>query len=522
MCLSSENDSYEDVLRTAEPALRSGSLRDWSKWCEELTKRDPRRVDGFRRLCAVARDAGRLDVATELIRYALARHENIAELHTEAGNLCFEQDQFEAAIGHHRRAVEIAPERSDLHGCLGRAFFKADCLDEAIAQFERALELDGGSAETHHNLGESLFKKMELERAVVHYGKAVALQPASAESNYKLGRALFAQGRFGDAVQFMATANLLCADCPVAQVNEGLARLIVGDFAGGWPKYEWRKHLKDARWPRNGPLWDGRDLRRKTILLVCEQGLGDNIQFIRYAALIKQKGAYIIVSCPPALAPVFVSLKEVDQVVTDPRYLPSFDFVAPLASLPHMLNTRVDTIPADVPYIIPCEAKRTCWRKKLRHVPTPRVGLVWRGNPMHPNDRNRSIAPALFSRFLDVPGVGSVSLQKDATDEEIRELHMGGHFMNAASDLDDFSDTAALLSILDLIVTVDTSVCHLAGALGKRVWTLLPFVPDWRWMSNRDDSPWYPTMRLFRQRHHGEWDAVISTVRGELVRFSET
>ena len=295
-------------------------------------------------------------------------------------------------------------------------------------------------------------------------------------------------------------------------------QLLTGDFDKGWREHEWRWLTGDMK-PHGfkGPLWDGKNLAGRTILLHCEQGLGDSIQFIRYARMVKEKGGRVLLSCPSALARLFTGMEGVDEIFPDVRTLPGYDCHAPLLSLPLHFATTPDTIPAAVPYLRAEAAQVHVWRDRLAPLPGLRVGVAWRGNPIHKNDRNRSMAPALFSGFLDLDSIAVVSLQKDGNADEIAALGARGPFLDAGPMLDDLADTAALMTNLDLVVTVDTSVCHLAGALGVPVWTLLPFAPDWRWLLAREhDSPWYPTMRLFRQPAPDDWQSVTARVRAAL------
>jgi hypothetical protein len=294
-------------------------------------------------------------------------------------------------------------------------------------------------------------------------------------------------------------------------------RLAMGDFATGWQKYEWRWHHKSLDLPRRGlkqPLWLGREnLFGRTILLHAEQGLGDTIQFARYAPLVARRGATVMLDVPPPLEALLASLRDVTLVRSHALPLPVFDYQCPLPSLPLALGTMLETIPAEVPYLSPPADRVEKWRALIGNDTPPRIGLAWAGCPAHKNDRNRSIPLALLRPLLGTPG-GAPAPRFFALQKELREadrpiLEAAPALTQLADQIDDFADTAAIIALLDLVITVDTSVAHLAGALGKPVWILLPFAADWRWMIQRSDSPWYPSARLFRQPAIGDWQSVV-------------
>jgi hypothetical protein len=251
--------------------------------------------------------------------------------------------------------------------------------------------------------------------------------------------------------------------------------------------------------------------------LHCEQGLGDNIQCVRFARLVKEKHGTVLLSCPPSLARLFQDVAGIDGIFPYGRHLPGYDVHAPMMSLPGIFQTTLDTIPADVPYLRSDPAGVAVWTDRLAGYRGFRVGIVWRSGPAHEGYRKRSITAAQFTEFLNIPGLEVVSLQKDGTAGEIETLgNIAGSFFDASPFLDDLSDTASAIANLDLVITVDTAVCHLAGALAVPVWTLIPFAHDWRWLLQREDSPWYPTMRLFGQPKIGDWQSVLARVRHEL------
>jgi hypothetical protein len=314
-----------------------------------------------------------------------------------------------------------------------------------------------------------------------------------------LGNSLHSTGRFDEAISCYERALRADPNHPESHLNYAIALLTRGDLRAGFEHYEWRWRCKAYRSHRREfaqPMWDGADLRGRTILLHTEQGFGDAIQFVRYAPLVASRGAgRVILECRPELMLLLSRVEGVDRVVARKQPIDEpFDCHAPLLSLPRIFGTTLETIPARVPYLSP--GRMRIARRSSDHFS---IGLAWSGNPKHPNDRNRSIDRALIDPIIRLPGARTVSLQK-------------------SESLQSFDECAALIQSLDLIISVDTSIAHLAGAMGKRTWALLPFVADWRWMMNTDESPWYPTMRLLRQSQSGNWNDVIAQVIGGLTK----
>ena len=374
------------------------------------------------------------------------------------------------------------------------------------------------SAEAQNNLGIVLREQGKLQEAIACYEKAFAIKPDYAEAYSNLGAALVDQAEFDDALGYYGRALTLDPHCAEAHFGESWVRLLLGEFDVGWPKYEWRWLTKKLS-PHGltMPLWDGKNLHGKTILLHCEQGLGDSIQMIRYARAVKEKEGRVLVFCPTPLEKLFRGVAGIDELFSDHTVIPSYECHAPLLSLPHLLGTTLTTIPSTVPYVQTDPNGVKEWQDRLVDYPGFRIGVVWRGNPTHKNDHNRSMTARDFASFLDVPGITVISLQKDIGLDELKVFRHLESFFDGSPRLADFADTASVISNLDLVISVDTAVCHLAGALGVPVWTLIPFAPDWRWLLDRVDSPWYPTMRLFRQKSIGDWHSVIQQVRSALL-----
>jgi tetratricopeptide (TPR) repeat protein len=376
----------------------------------------------------------------------------------------------------------------------GMTAFQSGRYEEAAKLIGQAVLIKSDAPQPHYIQGLAFSKLGRLDEAAACFERALAINPNFAEADQHLAVILRKQGRLDEAAmaRFVACCERALTDRPAYA-----AKAKPGTF--------------------DAPLWDGKQLGGKTLLLHCEQGLGDSIQFIRYAALIKKNGGRVVLACPPPLVRLFSGVLGIDQIYPDGRDLPPCDCHAPVMSLPHLFKTTLDAIPGGFPYLHVDQAAHNVWRDRLASCPGLKVGVVWRGNPEHANDRNRSATAALFSQFFTHPEITAVSLQKDATDDELKTLGaIPGVFFDAGPLLKDFADTAACIAALDLVIAVDTSVCHLAGAFGKPVWTLVSFVHDWRWLTEREDTPWYPDMRLFRQPAMGDWQSVAGQVRAAL------
>ena len=426
------------------------------------------------------------------------------------------------------RAVALDPSAAAAHYNLGVALQKLGRLDDAAAALREAVRLAPSLAAAHNSLGSVLRDAGAPEEALAGYRRAAELAPADARYAANVGTALHDLGRVDEAVASFDHALRLDPDYARGRAHRALSLLLAGDYARGLADYEARPVGQTAAAAARGPAWDGSDPSGKTIQLHGEQGLGDTIQFVRYAPLLAARGATVAVQCP---APLVRLLREslpprgVSGVFAEGEPPPSYDVHCPLPGLPYRFGTRVKTIPADVPYLAAPADRVAAWRARAAgDAAAPagralRVGLVWAGGNSHPNDRRRSAPLAAFEPLAAVPGVRLYSLQKGERAAALRNAP-GWAPQDWGAAFDDFADTAAAIESLDLVISVDTSVAHLAGALGRPVWTLLPFAPDWRWLLGRADSPWYPTMRLFRQPRPGDWSAVVRDVQLALTEVA--
>ena len=495
---------------------------------------------------------GRLQQAAEAFRDSARLAPDAAETHFDLGNTLHAAGQYEEAAQSYQRALACRPDHAEACHNLGVTRTLQQRITEAAAAYEQAVRIRPDYAEPHNNLGMlmqalgsderalhhyrqalkfapksieirynlALFaqERERLEEALQGYAELLRLQPDHAEASNNLGNTLLALGRPREAA--MSYRQTLTHDphSVEAHWNLGLVQLLLGQFDEGWVGHEWRFGQKDTT-PRSfpQPMWDGSALGGRRILLHAEQGLGDTLQFVRYAPLVQQRGGFVVLECQEPLLRLLGGVRGVDRLVAKGHPLPDFDCHAPLLSLPGIFRTTLDTIPATVPYLQVNSAEVARWRKIIRsHAGMKsalKVGVTWAGNPRHKNDRNRSISGVELSALAGLDDTMFFGLQKAAAGAP--DLKM----VELLDESSDFLDTAAILLNLDLLISVDTSVAHLAGALGRPVWTMLPFAPDWRWMLDRPDTPWYPSMRLYRQARRKDWAEVLQRVRGDIEKL---
>ena len=444
-----------------------------------------------------------------------------ADILIARGNAYFAARSFAAALADYDAAAALQPDAAPVHNNRGNALRELRRHEEALAAYDRAIALKPDYAEAHNNRGNAALEMNRMNEALACYDRALTLKPDYADALVNRGTALRHLGRTEQALASFDFAIALAPNLPAAHWNKALGYLAVGDFARGWPGYEWRwKGATDLK-PRNfrQPQWRGEDLSVKTVLLHGEQGFGDSIQFVRYVPAVAARGGRVVLEIPDDLRPLVASMPGIAALARRGDALPPFDVHCPLMSLPLAFGTTLETIPAAVPYLHAPPERVAAWRTRLSTLNAPRVGLVWSGKPSHKNDHNRSIPLALLAPLLAQPGISFVSLQKDYRESDSAAL-IRTPLARLDRALADFADTAGVIAALDLVIAVDTATAHLAGAMGKPLWLLLPAVGDWRWLQGRNDSPWYPTARLFRQRDIGDWPSVIRDVARELALFA--
>jgi tetratricopeptide (TPR) repeat protein len=461
---------------------------------------------------------GRLAEARASLEQALRCQPDYAEAHLRLGLVCQAQGRPDEELACYQQAVRCQPGSAAAHANLGVALQEQGRLAEARDSLERALRLRPDFAAAHNNLGVVLQGLGLLEQAEARFRQALGLQPDYAEAHNNLGNVLQAQGKLDGALASFEQALRLQPDYADARLNRAQAWLLGGEYERGWPEYEWRWRCKAFVPPTcPPPLWDGSPLRGRTILLRAEQGLGDTLQFIRYAVLLKQQGATVVVECQKPLLRLLAGCPGIDRLIAPGDPQPEgVEVQVPLLSVPGLLGTTLANVPAPVPYLHADAGLVEHWAQQLRPLRGFKIGIAWQGNPSYSSDRSRSLPLARFAPLAQIEGVRLISLQKGPGTEQLHEVADQFPVLDLGSRLDvttgAFMDTAAVMKNLDLIITSDTAIPHLAGALAVPVWVALRFVPDWRWLRNREDSPWYPTMRLFRQSEPGNWQEVFERI----------
>ena len=472
----------------------------------------------------VLRDLGRLEEALASYDRALAIQPDFAETYNELGTVLQKLNRSVEATAKYQQALALNPDYVEAHNNLANALRAQGRLDEAVVHYRKALALKSDIPETNCNLGLTLSDLGEFDAALAHLRQALALKPDMASAHNNLAIALYKQGRYEEARASCERSLALNPDGADAHVNLAMTHLVLGDFANGWREFEWRwrtGQLPPLEFVQ--PQWAGEAVNGRVLLLHAEQGFGDTIQFCRYATLAAAK-ARVILRAPAALARLLSSLEGVERIVVEGEPLPAFDLHCPLLSLPHLFGTTLATVPDKVPYLRTDPARVHAWRPRVTALPGLRVGLCWAGEPKKPPtslmDRERSMSLDQLAALAGVAGVSFVSLQKGDAAAQIRSAPSGLIIHDWTDEITDFADTAALVETLDLVVTVDTAVAHLAGALGKPVWLLNRAQTCWRWLLGRNDSPWYPTLRLFRQPTRGDWQPVVDEVVNELTKLA--
>ncbi|MDR3440075.1 MAG: tetratricopeptide repeat-containing glycosyltransferase family protein [Telmatospirillum sp.] len=497
------------------------------------------------------RERGRLDDAVACYKRAISLKPGHPGTYNNLGSALFDVGQPEAAIACYRKAIGLKRD-SPAYGNLANALRKQGDLNEAIACFRNAISLQPDQSEAYHNLGNVLQDQERLGEAVSHYRWAIVIKPGDPEAYNGLGTALREmerldeavacfqtaldlrpdycpaynnlgntlqdQGRMDDAVACYRRALALEPDHPGAHCNLAMALLGQGDLAAGWEAYERRWQTPDginARRDFGRPQWRGEAAEGKTLLIHAEQGFGDSLQFCRYASLAAARGLRVVMEVQKPLLRLLRGLPGVEQVVPYGEPLPAFDLHCPMLSMPLALGTTLATIPSATSYLRADDDLIATWRARLSALPDHgrRIGLAWAGR-RQAVDRRRSLAPEKLAPLFDLPNMQFFSLQKDGS-----PVSKDSPVTDFMSEMEDFADTAALIANLDLVISVDTAVVHLAAALGKPVWMADRFSPCWRWLRHREDSPWYPSLRLFRQSKPRDWHAVIERIKAELFLF---
>jgi Tfp pilus assembly protein PilF len=540
-----QKPSLDEQLEAALGLHREGQLDAAAKLYRRILEQDPHDVDTLHLLGAVTAQQGDAQAGLDLIDRAIALDSTCADFHNNRGLILAGLGRTDEAISAHRKAIELNGDFAEAHNNLGNALVKTGRLEEAAAEFRRTLVLRPDYANAHSNLGVVLHRQNKFNEAIAAYRAALQLQPNHAEAQSNLGAALREIGDMDDAIEAFRAAIAIDQTCVDAHANLGaalhdlghfdeatasleraiqlnleadsphynlaLSLLQAGDYERGFAEYEHRANAVSSRGRFATPQWDGRDLGGKTILLHAEGGFGDTIQFARFVPMVKARGGRPILQVQSELVRLFSTLDGAAAVVSKISTPPPFDVQCPLLSLAHVFHTTIQSIPTK-PYLSADRAAAAFWSAQLGQEKRRKIGLAWAGSLKHRNDRNRSIPVAMFAPLGKIANARFVSLQQDQPGTS----PPGMDLLDRSGELRDFADVAGLIANLDLVVSVDTAVAHLAGAMGKKVYLLLPRVADWRWLRDRADSPWYPSMRLFRQSRAGDWETVIAEVADAL------
>jgi tetratricopeptide (TPR) repeat protein len=547
--------TIEQAIQLALQHHNTGQLAQAEQIYRQVLEQSPKHPEALHLLGVLALQVGRPDVAVELITQAIAGdpralyHSNLSEAlrrigrldaaeaaarsalraspqmlvaQVNLGTILLDQHRLADAEAALRRALQLSPQMASALTMLGNVLLEKNDLDGAIEQGRRAIAADPNLPAAHNNLASALERRGDLEAAEEAYRRAVALDERSVEAITNLGSLLRKLGRMDSAVECWQRALAIRPNNPDAQWNLALATLALGDFEHGWTLYESRFACAHSRryW-RDYPVprWQGESLAGRTILLHAEQGLGDTIQFARFVPALSERGAAVVLECQPALVELMKTVPQIAAAIPTGEPPPRFDTHLQLMSVPAVLRTTLQTLPASVPYVFPDAARSEQWAQRFGDLRGRKIGLVWAGRPTHEDDAARSMPLAALLPLAEVGDASFISLQLGPSAAQISDIASRLPLIDVSEHLHDFRDTAAVIDNLDLLITVDTAPAHLAGALGKPVWTLLATAPDFRWMYDRTDSPWYPTMRLFRQKRRGDWSEVVAAVVDELRAF---
>lgn len=518
-------DAHGRLLSPAPPvpdiaiAARHYADRDYAAAAhvaQQITAQQPRHFDALHLLGVLALNDGRLADAMSFLRRAERERPDDAQLQFHIGNALLALELYSDAREVFRRSLALRPGDFDALNNLGNALSGEDRQEEAIACFQEALSMRPNAPQPLFNLGRAQLALDQLEQAVASFRAALTAAREGAESDRlldlhnSLSEALVQQRRYDEALAVCRAAPPSIAQAAGIAWNESLTLLMLGEYAEGWLKYESRFQIPDHDPPRPGAeVLDLANIAGKRVLVFPEQGRGDMIQFARYPPLLAERGAQVFVEMYADLKPLFDTIDGVARVVTPDDDVPEHDLLTPLISLLHAFGTEVSSIPRDVPYLRAPAERIERWDERLGPRQYKRIGVAWWGSQ---HIAKRSMPIATLVPVVNQPGIEFHALQKEITPRDRAWLVQHPLVIDHSTALEDFTDTAALISHMDLVISIDTSVAHLAGALGVPVWIMLPFSPDWRWLREREDSPWYPTARLFRQTRRGEWVDVVRRV----------
>jgi tetratricopeptide (TPR) repeat protein len=549
--LETNPEDREAMYRLGMTRATAGAVAEARDLLMRVVEIDPSFADGFSDLGVLSRRLGDIDAARDAYGRALALRPDHVDALYNCGNLENAAGEPEQAESFYRRAIAARPGHQGAlnnlglllhkmgdhegaaaiyrqalshddtlpptHNNLGNALRDSGALEQSLASYRRAVALDAELCDGWRNLSVALQKMHLMEDAVDPARRALALEPDNPELLLNLGTLMIRLGQMKKGADAFDRALAIRPDYAEAHWNRAHVQLMHGGFREGWREYEWRLRcpgLNAYGRTFDAPRWDGGTLTGKRILIHSEQGFGDTLQFVRFLPQVKQRGGTVIFEAHKALIRLFDGIEGADELVHSGENLPEFDCYAPLLSLPFLFGAEENSIPAAPALHVPAAPPID-----LPESGNKRIGLVWAGRPQHGNDRNRSMALSHIKPLFENERCDFFSLQLGPARGQIEQEDQQSNLTDLSEHLTDFAATASLIEQLDLVIAVDTAVAHLAGSLGKPVWLMLPFVPDWRWMLHRSDTPWYPTMRLFRQPAAGNWAAAVEEARIALAEF---
>ena len=511
-------DDPDTLNRRAYSHLAKGEMQAAIECFRRVVELRPESAQAHQYLGEALERLGDLPAAVNSYQRALALQPDSPELHCHLGRALYRGGALQPAAQIYQRALTLDPKRYDIYSDFAIVLTDLGNFAAATEAFRRSLRLNRNSAKTIAGLGYLFQRKGDLISAADAYRDAIRLDPKLVAAYRDLGFVLYGLGELSEAADCFHRLRGLQPDSAEATANLGLIHLLQGNLSAGWAEYEsrWEVGVGDDR-KLVQRRWRGEALGGDRILLYAEQGLGDTLQFVRYVPLVAARGGQVVLEVQPALRGLLSGTDGASQVIGRGETLPDFTWQCPLLSLPLALGTEMNSIPARVPYVYADPARVQAWQQRLQGN-ARRIGLAWAGNPSHHRDRLRSIPLEQLVPLLKVPGTTFYSLQFGAGSEQLKQLPAGARLIDLGDELKNFADMAAMVSNLDLVISIDTSVAHLAGALGKPVWIMLNKGCDWRWFLDREDSPWYPTARLFRQATAGGWQEVVDRIAVELQR----
>lgn len=495
---------------------------------EKAVELQPRFPAALNNLGTALMATGLLERARDCFQAAIEADPAYADAHSNLGRLMFSRERWDDALACFLKAIEFKPAAVELLHNIGLCHHKHRNLEAAEMWYRRALAQRPDDPRIQIDLGNVFLDRGDLDEMIAWYRRAAAQVPQKTEAMVNVSRMLQDQGHWDESLRCCEEALVHDPLHAEARFDRSLLLLRLGRMEEGWPEYEWRFQRANRRkaYPHrlSSPRWDGSIFNGQTVWVHCEQGFGDTLQFVRYLPRVKERGGCVIFEAQAPLCSLLQGFPGADEVValwTDGPTERPHDYHVPLLSLPGIFRTTIDRIPVCKPYLSADSRKQALWGTRLKHSGL-RVGIVWAGSAWHVKDRRRSCSAECFLPLASVHGVQLIGLQKGAAAAEVECQPSRLPFFNFGSELQDFTDTAALLSVLDLVISVDTAVAHLAGAMGKPVWVVLPFIADWRWLTDREDSPWYPSMRLFRQGRDETWPDVFQRVEAALRGLAQS